>query len=167
MLLAPTVGAIADNTNIPPAASTSRQGVTNRVVVKQLTRTEHTNALEKVTATNAAFQLRATARDEKATRVFKVYDDTLIAAVQQRWYDLLDDQGYEGYKPGTVRVEFKLHSDGKITDLRVTENTVSKALRAVCEKAVSGGSPYDRWPKDMREKLGKEVREIVFTFYYN
>ena len=156
--------AVADETNAVSSASSTNQNATKKIIRKRV-QTEGTNAIGKGVGTNATFQLQATLGDEKGA--FKVYDDAVIAAVQQRWYDLLDENGYDGYKPGKVRIDFKLHFDGKITDVRASEITASKDLSALCEKAVLDASPYDKWPRNMREKFGKDVREIVFTFYYN
>jgi len=39
-------------------------------------------------------------------------------------------------------------------------------LSFLCEKAVLDNSPYPKWNVDMRRMLG-DVRNIIFTFYYN
>lgn len=98
---------------------------------------------------------------------FGAYDAAFIAAVADRWYALLDQVKYDGYRPGRVVLQFYLHHDGRITDLRVTESTVSDMLSLLCQKAVLDPAPYARWPREMRLMVGKDSRPIQFTFYYN
>jgi hypothetical protein len=98
---------------------------------------------------------------------FGAYDAAFIAAVADRWYALLDQVKYDGYRPGRVVLQFNLHHDGRITDLRVAESTVSDMLSLLCQKAVLDPAPYARWPREMRLMVGKDVRPIQFTFYYN
>ncbi len=103
--------------------------------------------------------------DVRATG-FGAYDAALIAAVQNHWYYLLNQREYASERVGKVVLEFKLHSDGRITDMKMVENTVSELLEILCEKAVLDPTPYDKWPSDMRRMIGTDTREITFTFYY-
>lgn len=98
---------------------------------------------------------------------FGAYDAAFVAAVAERWYALLDQVKYDGYRPGRVVLQFNLHHDGRITDLRVAESTVSDMLSLLCQKAVLDPAPYERWPREMRLMVGKDTRPIQFTFYYN
>jgi outer membrane biosynthesis protein TonB len=104
--------------------------------------------------------------DTKAS-AFGDYDRAFIDAVSERWYDLLDNMSYDGYRRGTVVLQFHLNYDGRITEMKVLENTVTGTLSLLCEKAVSDPSPFDKWSRDMRLMVGKDFREIKFTFYYN
>ena len=104
--------------------------------------------------------------DAKAT-TFGLYDRAFIAAVSQRWYDLLDSISYAGYRQGQVRVEFRLNYDGRITDMKVLENTVTETLSLLCQKAVLDPSPFDKWSTEMRLENKGDYRTITFTFYYN
>lgn len=104
--------------------------------------------------------------DTKATS-FGAYDRAFIDAVASRWYDLLDNMSYDGYRRGQVVVQFDLNYDGRITNLKVVENTVTGILATLCEKAVSDPSPFEKWPREMRLTVGKDSREIKFTFHYN
>jgi len=103
--------------------------------------------------------------DVKATP-FGSYDAAFIAAVQQRWYDLLDNSRL-AQRSGKVVLEFRLTHDGRITDMRVGENEVGDILSVLCQRAVTDPAPYAKWPSDMRRAIGKLYREVVFTFYYN
>ena len=107
-----------------------------------------------------------TSFDVKATG-FGAYDRAFIDAVSSRWYDLLDNLSYDAYRSGHVRLEFNLNYDGRITEMRVLETTVSETLTLMCQKAVWDPAPYDRWPPDMRRMVGADERRITFTFYYN
>jgi hypothetical protein len=103
--------------------------------------------------------------DVKATP-FGTYDAAFIAAVQQRWYDLLDSTHFT-QQAGKVVLEFRLTYDGRITDMRVNENEVGEMLSLLCQRAILDPAPFPRWPSDMWRMVGKNYREVLFTFYYN
>ena len=103
--------------------------------------------------------------DAKATP-FGVYDAVFVEAVTQRWYDLLDSRQFARDRSGKVILRFHLNYDGRISDMKVTENTVGDVLGYVCQKAVMDPAPYAKWPTDMREMMDADYREITFTFYY-
>jgi hypothetical protein len=103
--------------------------------------------------------------DVKAT-LFGDYDAKFIAAVQQRWYDLLDSRQFAMDRSGKVVLQFHLNYDGSIADMKVMDNTVGDLLGYVCQKAVMDPAPYATWPSDMRRIIGENYREITFTFYY-
>ncbi len=97
---------------------------------------------------------------------FGDYDARIIAAVQRRWYDLLDDPAISRDRAGRVVVEFRLNYDGRITDLKVVESDVSDLLSYVCMAAIKDPSPYDRWPTEMRRVMEGDSRLVRFTFFY-
>jgi hypothetical protein len=97
---------------------------------------------------------------------FGAYDAAFIAAVQQRWYELLDSSEF-AQRSGKVVLEFKLNYDGRITDLKMNGNEVGPILGLLCEKAISDPAPFPKWPSDMRRMVGGNFREVTFTFYYN
>lgn len=100
----------------------------------------------------------------KAT-VFGSYDAALIAAVQQRWYDLLDSSQFT-QRSGKVVIEFRLMYDGRVTDLRIEDNEVGDLLGILCQRAISDPAPFGEWPGDMRRMIGQNYREVTFTFFY-
>ena len=104
--------------------------------------------------------------DTKATP-FGAYDRAFIDAVSSRWYDLLDNVSYDGYRRGKVELQFLLNYDGRITEMKVLENTVTETLSLLCQKAVLDPAPFDKWPREMRMMVGEDFRRITFTFYYN
>jgi hypothetical protein len=96
---------------------------------------------------------------------FGAYDRALIDAVRQCWYNLLDNQKYASDFGGKVVLQFDLHSDGRITGLKVGDNTAGEIPAMLCQSAVDKPSPYAPFPPDMRRSLG-EIRHIQFTFFY-
>jgi outer membrane biosynthesis protein TonB len=95
---------------------------------------------------------------------FGEYDAALIEAIKLRWLTLLEERSYSS--GGKVVLQFHLHSDGRITDMTVAENTAGEVLGLVCQKAVLDPAPFGAWPSDMRRLLG-DTRGIQFTFFYN
>ena len=102
--------------------------------------------------------------DAKATP-FGSYDEAIIRAVSTRWYGILDATTTPT-RPGKVVLQFRLHPDGRVSELKVLESEVGDVLAWYCQKAVSDPSPYAPWPGDMRRTIAKDYRDIVFTFYY-
>jgi hypothetical protein len=93
------------------------------------------------------------------------YDWALIAAVQQCWYNILDET-ISPTRPGKVIVEFRLHSDGYVTDVKVLETNVGDMQSLFCQRAIEKPAPFARWPDAMQKELGKNNRHLKFTFYY-
>jgi outer membrane biosynthesis protein TonB len=104
--------------------------------------------------------------DVSAT-AFGAYDAAIIAAVQNQWYQLLDDRNYAGERTGRVTVKFHLNADGSVSEMSFLENTVDLALGLLCQSAIKTPAPYAPWPLDMRHKIGSDYREVTFTFFYN
>jgi hypothetical protein len=102
--------------------------------------------------------------DTKATP-FGAYDAALVEAISQRWFTLLDERDYASDSRGKVVLQFRLHYDGRITDMNMAENTAGEVLGLICQKAVLDPAPFAAWPSDMRRTLG-DIRSIQFTFYY-
>lgn len=100
---------------------------------------------------------------------FGVYDRAVVEAIQNHWYNLLDTRDFARERSGKVVLEFFLHYDGRITDLRIVESTVGEPglLAYLCQKAVEEPSPYAPWPSDMRRLARADYRHVRFTFYYN
>jgi hypothetical protein len=98
---------------------------------------------------------------------FGSYDAAIIAAIQHRWYGLLENNEYARDRTGKVVLEFRLNHDGRITQMRVVENTVGEILSTICQRAVLDPSPFREWPAEMRRLVGNTYRNVRFTFYYN
>jgi hypothetical protein len=104
--------------------------------------------------------------DVSAT-TFGIYDAKVIQAVQERWDTLLENRLWARERFGKVSVRFRLHADGTVNEMVLTENTVDLSLALLCQSAIRDNAPYDPWPSDMKRKVGAEYREVTFTFYYN
>jgi hypothetical protein len=102
--------------------------------------------------------------DTKST-LTGAYDTAFIAAVTQRWYDLLDSQQFALNRTGRVVLHFRLNYDGRISDMQIEDSNVGETLAYVCQLAVTDPAPYLKFPSDMRRELG-DSREVRFTFYY-
>ena len=97
---------------------------------------------------------------------FSEYDRRFIAAVSQRWFNLLESQKFTLDRTGKVVLRFRLNCDGSISDMRFAENTVGDLLGYVCQKAVLDNAPFETWPSNMRLELG-DYCDVQFTFHYN
>jgi len=97
---------------------------------------------------------------------FGAYDEAIYEAVAQHWWDLLDSRQFASDRTGKVCVYFHLNYDGSVTDLEIRDNTVGDLLGLVCRDAIEGSAPFAPWPSDMRRMVGRNYREITFTFYY-
>lgn len=97
---------------------------------------------------------------------FGVYDAAVLAAIQDRWYRLLEERSHAMDRTGKVVLEFRLNYDGRITDMKVAENTVDELLALLCQSAVLDPAPFARWPAEMRRIASKDYREVRITFYY-
>ncbi len=110
-------------------------------------------------ALNASFDVRATP--------FGAYDAAIIAAIQKRWYDLLDSTEVARTRTGKVVLKFYLNSNGSVSNFEMKEYEVGEVLALICERAVRDPAPYAAWPSDLRRLVGSDHREVTFTFYYN
>src|SRR5262249_22219963 len=103
--------------------------------------------------------------DAKATP-FGAYDTLLVEAISQRWWDLLKSRDYAYESIGHVAIEFTLHYDGNITDVKITETTVNGTQSYLCQKAIMDPAPFERWPTEMRLRNNGDTRKLSFGFYY-
>jgi len=107
--------------------------------------------------------------DAKATS-FGAYDAALIDAVSQSWYSLLDRTRYASDSRGKVVIEFNLHRDGSVTDLKIAGDSADDVpggiWAIVCQSAIDNAAPFARWPSDMFHEIGTDIRPVRFTFYY-
>ena len=70
---------------------------------------------------------------------FGAYDLAFIRAVEQRWYDLLDSTSFV-QRSGKVVAVFNLTSDGRITEMKLTENEVGGDFGTHVRACHSGSS---------------------------
>ncbi len=94
------------------------------------------------------------------------YDALFCSAVQQRWWDLLENSRGSASVPGETRLSFLLHHDGRITDLKLNNSTVTEFQTQVCLATLLDVSPFLKWPDAMREAIGADTRRANFRFIY-
>ncbi len=98
---------------------------------------------------------------------FGAYDAAFIAAVQARWYTLLEQRNVVRNQTGKVVVDFQLSKDGRIMEVNVSKNEVNDTLAWICQRAILDPAPYAAFPSDLRRLLNSDIREVRFTFFYN
>jgi hypothetical protein len=98
---------------------------------------------------------------------FGNYDSVFISMVEQRWYALLENNRFMLDRRGKVSLTFELHFDGRITKLETKEKTVDDMWAILCQKAILDPVPFPKWPREMRQIVGSDVREVQFTFFYD
>ncbi|MCB1126867.1 MAG: hypothetical protein KDM81_10245 [Verrucomicrobiae bacterium] len=94
------------------------------------------------------------------------YDRVFVAAVQECWYQLLNEQRYSLDRVGRVILKFRLTREGRITNLTVEDSDVGEIYTTICQYALTKPSPYAEWPPDLVRLVGADYRDIRFTFYY-
>jgi hypothetical protein len=119
---------------------------------------------EKVKQDGGAKRRGEVSFDVKATP-FGAYDAAFIKAVQQRWFDILDNTSFT-QRSGKVVLEFRLKYDGTILEMRQSQSEVGEVLGLICQKAVLDPAPYAPWPRDMRATFTQGYRDVRFTFIY-
>jgi outer membrane biosynthesis protein TonB len=92
------------------------------------------------------------------------YENAFVTAVKERWYTLINDRNPS--QSGRVRLEFVIHSDGRISDMKVLNNEVGDFYGLVCKQAVFDPAPYAEWPPEMKRELQSDQWKVTFTFWY-
>jgi hypothetical protein len=109
-------------------------------------------------------RLEADSSVDAMRTVYGDYDRDFIDAVQERWYELL--KGRQDEVAGKVVLEFNLHADGRVSDMKMKFSDVGDLLSLICQQAVLDPALYKPWPTEMRRVI-TDPREIRFTFYYS
>mgnify|MGYP002632043876 CR=1 FL=1 len=165
---APATPAMNPSTNPPSRPAEAGEAETKvtrpRTIKEALARRQESGLVgEKMKQEGGVKRFGVSALDVRGTS-FGAYDEAIVHAIQQRWYDLLESR----FAPrGKVVIEFRLHYDGRITKLKVGDADVGDLYVLLCQKAVQDPAPFPRWPSDMRRQLEADYRDIRFTFYYH
>lgn len=93
------------------------------------------------------------------------YDHRIVDAIRQCWMDLMEPRTVG--RGGKVVVLFRLHSDGRVSDVRSVENECGQMEALLAETAITKPAPFERWPLELRRELGADFRDVRFSFYYN
>lgn len=93
------------------------------------------------------------------------YDAKIIEAIKYAWWGILDERPTMAMQ-GYAVVEFRLHANGSITELRVSQSTVNDMLSSFCQLAIDKPAPFEPWPAEVRRQFDKSYRDVRFTFFY-
>jgi hypothetical protein len=95
---------------------------------------------------------------------FGEYQQQFFAAVVSGWY-----QDIEYYQPididARVLVEFTMHADGTVKDVKAKRSNATEIARVICENAISKPREFRPWTKEMIEVYG-EARTLTVLFIY-
>jgi TonB family protein len=104
--------------------------------------------------------------NESEPPILQEYDAVIFDTIQKKWHDILDKQKFTEDRSGKVVVQFHLNPNGSVSDLKLLRNDVGEVFGYDCEEAVYKASPFNPWPPEVDELIGKNFREITFTFNY-
>lgn len=161
----PTMNSSTTKPTPPPEPSDADSKVSRpRTIKEALARRAESGIVgEKMKQDGGVKNLGVSALDVRGMS-FGAYDAAIIQAIQQRWYDLLESRPTPR---GKVVLEFRLHFDGRVTNMKIGDADVGELYALFCQKAVQDPAPFPRWPSDMRRQLQADHRDVKFTFYYN
>lgn len=125
------------------------------------------NLGEKVRQTGGVRRFSIESNLDVRSIEFGAYHAAILANIQKRWFDLLEDRDISRGGIGKVVLEFHITSDGRITNMREQESEVASVLGLICQRAVQDPAPYGAWPPELRRIVGKDFREVRFVFHYN
>ena len=95
---------------------------------------------------------------------FGEYEQQFYAAVQAGWYEEINF-----HQPidtsARVVVQFRIHADGTIDEVKVLDSTATKIATLICQTALTKRSPLRPWTKEMVKVFGQErVMEVTFLY---
>jgi hypothetical protein len=97
------------------------------------------------------------------------YDKKIISAIRERWWNACDKSASIATlnRQSKVRLTYRLHADGSVSDLVVESSEVEEPLVDLCRQAILSAAPFDPWPDELRREVGREFRRIALTFFYH
>jgi outer membrane biosynthesis protein TonB len=150
------------------AVEAQQAGTTRRKPIKKLAEAREQKGIirgEKMFQEGGSSRLSISPSFDVKNSPFGDYDLRMVAAVQERWWALLDERRYALERTGKVVLKFNLHADGTISQIQTEQSEVGDLLGFTCEAAVLGASPFGRWPTVLRAQA-QDPREVTFTFNY-
>lgn len=97
---------------------------------------------------------------------YRNYDYTAAGTIRKNWYKIIAEDKITYKRSGKVKIGFQEHWDGSVTDLRILTNTMSDVFGNASLRAITNSTPFAPWPPNMARMIGKDHREITFTFNY-
>ena len=164
-VVVPTLSPSTSKPAPPPEPGDSNTKISRPLTIKEALARRAESGLvgEKMKQDGGVKHLGVSALDVRGMS-FGAYDSAIIQAIQQRWYSLLESRPTPR---GKVVVEFRMHFDGRVTDVKVNDADVGELYSLFCQKAVQDPAPYPRWPSDMRRQMQADYRDVRFSFFYN
>ncbi|MBI5394342.1 MAG: hypothetical protein HZA91_03505 [Verrucomicrobia bacterium] len=90
------------------------------------------------------------------------YSKKMFATIGRLW-TLLLEQHYSDGAPGKVKLDFRLHPDGRVDNLVIAQNTATGILASYCQKSVLDSAPFEPWPDELK-LLGGDHLDISVEF---
>jgi hypothetical protein len=94
------------------------------------------------------------------------YDSSLLTIIERHWFELLEAAPSPLPKSGEVVVDFRLHTDGRVSDLEITRNTAGTFASVLSQKAIRDPAPFKPMPPELLSLLTNDYRNLSFTFNY-
>jgi outer membrane biosynthesis protein TonB len=92
------------------------------------------------------------------------YGSRMWAAVQQKWYAILDERRFAGEHVGKVVVKFKLYPNGSVDEVVAVEDSAGEGV--FCEIAITGAARFGEWNNEMRSTYGSKPLDCMCVFWY-
>jgi hypothetical protein len=120
-----------------------------------------------VTAPSPLLELKTLHRSRLRITGSEEYDEAFANAIDSNWLRLLDSNRSLGSPNlGTVVLEFNLHSDGQVTEMKVVRSNVGDWQTDMCKEAVLMGVPYAHWTDALLKALKTNSCDVQFNFDY-
>ena len=91
------------------------------------------------------------------------YDARFFAAISIAWRKQIKDRSWVA---STVKVDFNLHSNGRIDNVHIHDTEAASILQFFCREAIEQPAPFEPWSNEMRDQLGPGPRRCRITFNY-
>ncbi len=165
VVMAPTLNPSSAKPTPPPEPGEAETKVSRPRTIKEALARKAESGLvgERMKQDGGVKNLGVSALDVRGMS-FGAYDAAIIQAIQSRWYSLLESRPTPR---GRVVVEFRMHFDGRVTDVKVSDADVGEMYSLFCQKAIQDPAPFPRWPSDMRRQMQADYRDVRFSFFYN
>lgn len=93
---------------------------------------------------------------------FREYDQQFIAALQRQWDRESALVSLKG--SGLIRIQFRLHPHGAVSDIGVIENDLDQDAAIVCIRSVSNAAPFLPFPPELGKLFKGGARDARISF---
>ncbi|MGB0582412.1 MAG: hypothetical protein ACPGVU_22195, partial [Limisphaerales bacterium] len=92
------------------------------------------------------------------------YGAHMSAAISTHWRQLGQDRN--PIPVGRVKVSFRVHQSGRVSDVKTVQTDVNDINTAICQMAIRNPSPYPRWPTALLRRYPKGYHDVTVTFIH-